>query len=86
MSCKCIVDHYVKNKEKYGKTLVFAIKKEHARKLYEEFSAANISCNYVVSGMSNSHEIIEDFRQNKFDVLINANGGTCLAWLVCWGN
>ena len=68
---KCIVDHYVKNKEKYGKTLVFAIKKEHARKLYEEFSAANISCNYVVSGMPNSHEIIEDFRQNKFDVLIN---------------
>ena len=68
---KCIVDHYVKNKEKYGKTLVFAIKKEHARKLYEEFSAANISCNYVVSGMPNSHEIIDDFRKNKFDVLIN---------------
>ena len=47
------------------------MKKDHAKKLYEEFLAANISCKYVVSGMPNSHEIIDDFRKNKFDVLIN---------------
>ena len=67
----CIVNHYLKNKKLYGKTLIFAINQEHAQKLCEEFQKAGVSCNYAISNRPDSREVIEDFRRNKFSVLIN---------------
>ena len=68
---KCIINHYLENREKYGKTLVFAINKVHAKKLYAIFTEAGVSCDYVISGKANNHEVIQAFRDNAFDVLIN---------------
>jgi type I site-specific restriction endonuclease len=68
---KIIVDRYLKNKERYGKTLIFAININHAKTLKKEFDENGISCEYVVSGMKDKNQIIEDFRNNKFNVLIN---------------
>lgn len=68
---KVIIEEYLKNKEKYGKTLVFAVNKLHCKTLYEEFKKAKISCNYCISGEGNANEVIKDFKNNKFDVLIN---------------
>lgn len=68
---KLIVQEYVANKHKYGKTLVFAVNKLHCKTLYEEFKKAKVSCNYCISGEGNANEVIRDFKENKFDVLIN---------------
>lgn len=68
---KCIVDHYMENRKKYGKTLIFAINRVHAIKLYNIFTEAGITCDYVISGKANNHEIIQAFRENAFEVLIN---------------
>lgn len=68
---KAIVNEYVSNKEKYGKTLVFAVNKLYCKTLYEEFNKSGIKCNYCISGEGKANEVIHNFRQNKFEVLIN---------------
>lgn len=68
---KCIVNHYLDNRKKYGKTIIFAINKNHAEELYDIFSTAGIACDYVVSGKTDNHDVIQAFRENAFDVLIN---------------
>jgi len=66
-----IVDEYIKHKEKYGKTLVFAVNRLHCVTLAKAFSEAGISCRYCMSGEPGVQETIADFKANKFDVLIN---------------
>lgn len=68
---KIILDEYLKNKARYGKTLIFAINQEHARALSYAFNEAGISCDYVVSDKPNTQQTIAEFKQNKFMVLIN---------------
>ena len=68
---KCIVNHYLQNRQKYGKTLIFAINQIHAKKLYRLFTEAGVSCDYVISGKANNHDVIQNFRDNAFEVLIN---------------
>lgn len=80
---KLIVDTYVKRKEHYGKTIVFAIDVTNAIALNAMFVSQGIKSDYVVSGIvtgpNNAHSVdrnstvIEDFRKNKIDVLINVN-------------
>lgn len=67
----CIVNYYVENKKKFGKTLIFAINQSHAKLLCEEFEKAGISCNYAISNRPDSQDVIDDFRKNEFEVLIN---------------
>ena len=68
---KFIVKHYVENKNKYGKTIIFALNQNHCRALYEEFNLAGIKCDYVISDKEGVQETIQEFKENKFDVLIN---------------
>lgn len=79
-----IVDTYVKNKEKYGQTLVFAINVDHAISLAGLFDDAGVNVDYVVSnirdlitGVTKSNKEnelkIEKFKNGKLDVLINVN-------------
>lgn len=68
---KLIVNHYLEHQAEYGKTLVFAINQGHARYLCDEFKENGISCDYVVSGKEGTHQTIQDFRDNKFQILIN---------------
>ncbi|WP_442598101.1 DEAD/DEAH box helicase [Neobacillus sp. D3-1R] len=80
---KRIVQEYIDNKEEYGKLLVFAINKIHAIELNKLFNDRGIKSEYVISsdndivddsGLSKENkEIIEKYRENKFDVLINVN-------------
>ena len=76
-----IVQHYIQNKEKYGKTLVFAIDRFNAVALNKLFKEHRIKSDFVVSstgdfqGNDNSRvvnqEVIKKFDKGEIDVLIN---------------
>lgn len=68
-----IVQEYLDNKDKYGKTLIFALNVLHCRLLYEDLISKNIKCGYIYSGKENNSGTIKDFREGKIDVLINVN-------------
>ncbi len=79
-----IVDHYVRNKEKYGKTIVFAINKTNAFALNALFRKNKIRSDYIVSDVRDAalgitisskenEEKIKQYRDGKLDVLINVN-------------
>ncbi len=76
---ECIVNEYVNNKEKYGKTIIFALNAIHCDTLNEMFRAKGIRSDYVYSlnGNTENQSIIERFRNNEredgIDVLININ-------------
>lgn len=77
-----IVNQYVKNKERYGKTLVFALNAENTFALNKLFQNRGIRSDYV---MSNIHDetgrfsrstkensaIIKRFKDGELDVLVN---------------
>lgn len=74
---KVIVEEYIKNRDKYGKTLIFAVNKIHARTLDKEFKEAfkkynlNLESQFCISGDDNNQEKINDFKNGKYDVFIN---------------
>lgn len=68
-----IVDEYLKNKTVYGKTLIFAMNVLHCRFLYEELRKHHVKCGVVYSGNDDNVSIISDFKENRYDVLINVN-------------
>ena len=71
---KIIVDTYIKNKNRYGKTLVFAIDIEHATKLKDEFSKhKSIKVDATFSGVEDHPGIIKKFQNGDLDVLINVS-------------
>lgn len=68
---KFIVKQYLDNKNKYGKTIIFALNQNHCRALCEEFKAVGVKCDYVISDKTGAQDTIREFKENKFDVLIN---------------
>ena len=68
-----IVKTFLDNKEKFGKTLIFALNILHAQLLCEELKNSGIECETVYSGKENNQAIINDFKENRFKVLINVN-------------
>ena len=70
-----IVNEYVRNKEKYGKTLIFALNGIHCMALNDAFHAKGIKSDFVYTTNRSSYnnEVIERFRNNQLDVLININ-------------
>jgi superfamily II DNA or RNA helicase len=71
-----IANHWAQWRHKYGKTLPFAINKDHARHLYERFAALSPSprIRYTVSGegsRADRERAIQQFRHGDLDVLIN---------------
>lgn len=70
---KIIVDTYMENKDRYGKTLIFALNAFHCYTLSEEFRKRKIKCDYIYSGNRNNEEKIRRFKENELDVLVNIN-------------
>jgi superfamily II DNA or RNA helicase len=80
---KRIVDHYLENRNKYGKLLVFTIDISHAIVLNRLFNKNGISSEFIVSSIRNEHgvtisqednaEKVEKFRNDEIDVLVNVN-------------
>lgn len=79
-----IVKRFLENKEKYGKTLIFAVNRIHAFALKGLFAKNGIHAEVVVSGtkaefigidISNkeNERNINDYKLGKIDVLINVN-------------
>lgn len=68
-----IVKTYLDNREKYGKTLIFALNVIHCRFLYEELKSHGVKCGVIFSGNDCNTAEINDFKENKIDVLINVN-------------
>jgi superfamily II DNA or RNA helicase len=73
-----IVDHYLENEAKYGKTLVFATCIDHAYLLRDKFRARGVNAEYVASRRPDGENIDEGEVLSKFrsfnsglDVLIN---------------
>ena len=66
-----ILNEYLENHKKYGKTLIFAVNQLHAEKLCELFNNAGISCDYAISSRADSQDVIRRFKENEFEVLIN---------------
>lgn len=70
-----IVDEYIRNKEKYGKTIVFALNAIHCDSLNEQFKKCGIKSDYVYTQINDdeNRRTIERFRSGDLDVLININ-------------
>ncbi len=73
-----IVDEYVANKEKYGKTIIFALTQSHAKRLCKLLQDEHITCDYVTSNRNKKQnvcqEVIRRFKENDgIDVLVNVN-------------
>lgn len=77
---KKVVDEYVANKEKYGKTIIFALTQSHAKNLCKLLQNEHITCDYVTSNRNRNkkqnvcQDIIRRFKENDgIDVLVNVN-------------
>lgn len=76
-----IVETY--DKSKYGKTLIFALNKDHAIAINTLLKQRGIKSKFIISGLLNQigisdtnkyiKETIEQFRKNELDVLVNVN-------------
>lgn len=69
---KDIVNVYLKY-AKNLKTIIYAVNIQHAENLKKEFLDKNILCETVHSKKKNTLEIIDNFRNNKINLLINAD-------------
>jgi len=70
-----IVDQYLKNRERYGKTIIFALNGYHAYTLCLEFKKHGVNCEYVYA-LNNprfNSDIIQAFADGRLDVIININ-------------
>lgn len=70
---KLIVGTYLEQREKYGKTLIFAMNIPHCITLCEEFRKNGIKCDYICSGKQDNNEIIARFKNGELNILINVN-------------
>lgn len=71
-----VVDHYLKHRGQYGKTLVFAITIEQAVLLSRRLRDAGVSCDYVASRRSDhrsNREVLRQFQDpaGNLGVLVN---------------
>ncbi len=81
---KLIVDTYVKDRRKYGQTIVFALNRIHAQHLKADFARAGVKAGVVISAVRdggtgadiNSEEnerVIKAYKDGRLDVLVNVN-------------
>ena len=73
---RLIVNHYIEWKNEYGQTLVFATGIAHCYALAETFKKQGIRADYVASSRHDDKrrsDILQDFRNNKLDVLISVD-------------
>ena len=81
---KLIVSTYLDNRERFGKTILFALNVAHAVTLQELFARAGVKSGYVVSQLkdedtgkvrpsSSNDDVIEQYRDGDLEVIINVN-------------
>ena len=80
---RLIVEHYIKNKDKYKQTIVFALDQPHAIQLNALFNNNGIKSDFVISGTQNFIGVnkgkednkiaINNFRNEQIDTLVNVN-------------
>lgn len=68
-----IADTYLKDKERYGKTIIFAMNAHHCISLCDLLTEKGVRCDYVYSGEKNNDYTIQKFKNGELDVLININ-------------
>lgn len=74
-----IVEEYIRNKNKYGKTIIFALNAVHCDSLYQAFKKRGIRSGYVYTliGNAENQKTVDRFlhndAENGIDVLININ-------------
>ena len=72
---RIIVSEYIKNRNIYGKTIIFAVNQLHCKTLQKAFADAGISndqCRYAISDeKEQADKNIADFKADKFPILIN---------------
>lgn len=72
-----IVEHYARNREKYGRTIVFACSIEHAELLARKFAAPpyGLPARAIHSGMhpADVESARRDFESGRVDVLVNVS-------------
>lgn len=66
-----IVDTFMKDREKYGKTLMFALNGVHCMALCDELRKRGVSCDYIYSLHQGNAEKINKFLRGDIDVLVN---------------
>lgn len=66
-----IVDYFDRNKEKFGKTIIFALNQQHARSLCELLKEKGVVAKCAISDNPDSQNVIYEFKENKFPVLVN---------------
>ena len=71
-----IVEHWRSNSKEYGKTLVFAINRDHAKTLTAMFKkhCPGMKTEYIISGENSQAErdtIVRNFRNGQIDILVN---------------
>ena len=69
---KLIVDQYLKNKNRYGPTIVFAADTLHCITLAEEFQKAGVKADYVTCHRNDAQAVISRYQEKRQpDVLVN---------------
>ncbi len=69
---KLIVQQYLKSKDRYGPTIVFAADAAHCVTLAEEFRRAGVDADYVTYARKDAQAVIGRYQeQKKPDVLVN---------------
>ena len=71
-----IIEHYLANRERYGKTLMFAVNVHHAALLAEELREHGVRADYVASyrpdeTVGDPKVLIQALRDGELDVLVN---------------
>lgn len=65
---RMIADYWRSRRKDFGKTLIFVGNKRHAKNLAKHFGD---DAKYVVSGSEDRDQVISDFREGRFPVLVN---------------
>lgn len=69
-----IVNQYIYNYEKYGKTVIFALDVNHANTLYEMFISTSFKDNvYIVHSKLKDNQSFDKFKECSNGILINVN-------------
>ena len=68
-----IVKAYLQKRVEFGKTLIFALNIMHCILLCEELRAHGVVCDYIHSGRPENARIIQAFKDNELEVLVNVN-------------
>lgn len=66
-----IADTYMKDRARYGKTLIFALNATHCISLCEALQERGVKCDYIYCAHEGNAAKIKKFRTGEIDVLVN---------------